>query len=159
MYINSALRRSANFYSSYYLSPFQRFSQSSLTTSPKLLLTLPSSSVITDKQHPSKLQPCFRHCRRHLKAPTFHKLLNPQFFESFLKHQGWGIQEKNHHHTQEEGNSWKLCCLYGSAMMNIKQRKAGKQNKSVPQASSRSEDYKLKGTFKTTCQSVGQIIA
>lgn len=43
-------------------------------------------------------------------------------------------------------------------MRNIKQRKAGKQNNSVPQASSRSEDYKLKGTFKTTCQSVGQII-
>lgn len=158
-YINSAPRRSAHFYSSYYLSPFQRFSQSSLTTSPKLLLTLPSSSVIADKQHPPKLQALQKGPKGTHVSQATQPTSNLFFYESFLKHQGWGIQEKKHHHTQEEGNSWKLCCLYGSAMMNIKQRKAGKQNKSVPQASSRSEDYKLKGTFKTTCQSVGQIIA
>lgn len=103
-YINSAPRRSAHFYSSYYLSPFQRFSQSSLTTSPKLLLTLPSSSVIADKQHPPKLQPCFRHCRRDLKAPTFHKLLNPPaiyFLWVFPKTPGVGdTRKKTPPHTR-----------------------------------------------------------
>jgi len=37
--------------------------------------------------------------------------------------------------------------------------RAGKRNNSVLQPSSRTEDYKLKDTFKTTCQSLAQITA
>lgn len=45
-------------------------------------------------------------------------------------------------------------------MTNVKKGgKTGKRNDSVQQASSRSEDYKLKDTFKTTCQSLAQTTA
>lgn len=115
---NIALRRSANFYSSYNLFPFQHFSHSvlwqlalnSCLHSPVLL--------IADEQHPPKLQSCFRHCRRDLKAPTVHRLLNPPavyFFMSFPKTLGVGdmtkTTKKKPPRTQEERNSWKLCCL------------------------------------------------
>lgn len=45
-------------------------------------------------------------------------------------------------------------------MTNVKKvGRAGKRNDSVLQASIRSENYELKDTFKTTCQSLAQITA